>query len=115
MKRLRRFHPSPALVVACIALALSTGGVGYAAFRLPVNSVGSAQIQNRSIQRIDLGRKTVGSLRGQRGPQGPQGLRGAQGAIGAQGLRGPQGDIGPSNAYYAHDDLLPSLPPGDYV
>jgi hypothetical protein len=41
---MRRFRPSPALVVATIALFLAVGGTTYA-ITLPANSVGSAQIQ----------------------------------------------------------------------
>ena len=37
MKRLIG-RPSPAMVVACLALAISLGGVGYAAVKLPKNS-----------------------------------------------------------------------------
>ena len=39
MFRLMRFRPSPAMVVACTALLISLGGVGYSAIRLPANSV----------------------------------------------------------------------------
>src|SRR5437764_3665684 len=54
MKLLRRLHPSPALVVACIALALSLGGVSYAALRLPANSVGTRQVINGSLLKGDF-------------------------------------------------------------
>jgi hypothetical protein len=36
-----RIRISPAVVIACLALAISLGGVSYAATRLPANSVGS--------------------------------------------------------------------------
>jgi hypothetical protein len=92
-------------VIACIALAVALSGTSYAALVLPANSVGSKQLKNRSIQRIDIGRKTIASLRGQRGPQGPaglqgvqgtQGVQGAQGIQGIQGNQGVQGDVGPT-------------------
>jgi hypothetical protein len=35
MNRLLRLRPSPAMVVACAALFVSLGGVGYAAIVLP--------------------------------------------------------------------------------
>ena len=44
MQRILRRRPSPALVVATLALFLALGGTGYA-LTLPANSVGSAQIQ----------------------------------------------------------------------
>jgi hypothetical protein len=44
MRRILRRRPSPALVVATLALFLAAGGTGYA-LTLPANSVGSAQIQ----------------------------------------------------------------------
>jgi hypothetical protein len=117
MKVVSRWRPNPAIVIACIALAVALSGTSYAALVLPANSVGSKQVKNRSIQRIDLGGKTIASLRGQRGPRGLQGPEGLQGIQGIQGLQGPQGlkgDIGPSNAFYAHDSSL-DVPPGDYV
>lgn len=73
--------PSPALVVACLALAVSLGGVGYAAVKLPKNSVGQAQlranavvsskVRNRSLRAVDF---AAGQLpRGRVGPTGPKG------------------------------------------
>ena len=44
MRRILSRRPSPALVVATLALFLALGGTGYA-LTLPANSVGSAQIQ----------------------------------------------------------------------
>ncbi len=82
-------RPSPAMVVACIALAVALGGTSYAAITLPRNSVGatqlrsnavtSAKVRDGSLQAKDFG----GSLaRGPRGPQGPAG----QSAAGASAL-----------------------------
>ncbi len=48
LHRLRR-HASYANVVASVALFLALGGVSYAAFHLPANSVGTAQIKNRAV------------------------------------------------------------------
>ena len=47
MSRLRR--PSPALVVACLALAVALGGTGYAAVKLPANSVGTKQLKAGAV------------------------------------------------------------------
>ena len=81
MRRLLSLRPSPAMVVACIALAIALGGTSYAALVLPRNSVGnkqlrtnavtSAKVRNGSLQTKDF---KAGQLpRGQRGPQGPAG------------------------------------------
>jgi Collagen triple helix repeat (20 copies) len=99
MKRITR--TAPATVIACIALAIALSGTSYAAFVLPANSVGTKQLKNRSIQRIDIGKKTIASLRGQRGPQGPagrQGIQGVPGVQGSQGLPGMNGDKGATGA-----------------
>jgi hypothetical protein len=62
-------------LVAYLALFIALSGTSFAAASLviPANSVGSKQIRNGSIQRIDVSRKAVASLRGQRGPRGPEG------------------------------------------
>ncbi|HST25422.1 MAG TPA: hypothetical protein VLJ76_05495 [Gaiellaceae bacterium] len=49
MQRIARFRPSPALVVASIALLVALGGTGYAATALPANSVGTAQLKNAAV------------------------------------------------------------------
>lgn len=41
--------PSPAMVVACIALAVALSGVSYAAVHLKRNSVGTAHIKNGAV------------------------------------------------------------------
>lgn len=45
---------NPAMIVACLALALSLGGTAYAVTRLPANSVGSRQVINYSLLRRDF-------------------------------------------------------------
>ena len=42
-------RPSPALVVASVALLIALGGTSYAAFRLPRNSVGTTQLKRNSV------------------------------------------------------------------
>jgi hypothetical protein len=93
MERFLHVRPSPAMVVACVALFVSLSGVGYAAIVLPANSVGtkhlkrnavtSAKVKKHSLLRSDFKRGQV--------PQGPQG---PQGVPGAQGIQGPKGDPG---------------------
>ena len=48
-KRKRLRAPSPAMVVACIALAVTLSGVSYAAATLAKNSVGTAQLKNNAV------------------------------------------------------------------
>src|SRR5262245_32949175 len=50
--RLRK--PSPAMVVACVALFVALGGVSYAAFNLPDDSVRSRHIVNGQVKPVDL-------------------------------------------------------------
>ncbi len=56
--RLKRL-PSPALVIACVALFAALGGTSYA---LAVGSIGSDEIRNGSIRNVDF---KDGTLRGQ--------------------------------------------------
>jgi hypothetical protein len=89
---LRRHH------VALLALFLGLGGTSYAASQVlvPVNSVGSAQVINRSLRTIDLSRSTVARLHGRRGLRGLRGLQGPTGTQGPTGPRGPTGAAGVS-------------------
>jgi len=41
--------PSPALLVACIALFVALGGTSYAVTQLPKNSVGTKQLKNSAV------------------------------------------------------------------
>src|SRR2546423_10739963 len=96
MHKKRNFRPSPALVVASLALLISLGGAGYAASRLPPNSVGSAQVIDHSLLSKDFGR---GQLpRGPRGSQGPAGQPGSQGPAGQPGSQGAAGQPRPQGA-----------------
>jgi hypothetical protein len=85
-----RHLPSPALVVASIALVVALGGVSYAAVAIPKNSVGSAQVRNGSLQSMDLSKKAAAALRGAKGAQGIQGVPGPQGPKGDSGAQGIQ-------------------------
>ena len=84
-------RPSPAFVVACVALVVALSGTGYAALSVPRNSVGTAQlrtgavtslkVRNHSLKRIDF--KSGALLRGPRGFRGPAGPTGPAGSGGA--------------------------------
>ena len=105
MHRLLRHRPSPAMVVACIALIVALGGTSVAAVnalapntvgpvqlkagavtnpKLRSNAVTGAKVRNRSLTPIDF---AAGSL--PRGPVGPAG------PAGPGGPAGPAGSVGP--------------------
>ena len=100
--------PSPALVVACLALAVALSGGAYAvSTALPRNSVGpaqlkanavnSAKVQNRSLRASDF---AIGQI--PKGPQGPAGAAGPQGPPGTGGVQqisstGPSNSTGPKS------------------
>ncbi len=112
MRKLSIRRPSPAMVVACLALLVALGGTSVAAVsQLARNSVGPAQLQfgavtnpkirnnaitsakvrNRSLLRADF---APGQLpAGPTGPQGPAGPTGAAGPAGAAGAAGVIGAI----------------------
>jgi hypothetical protein len=87
LPHLRFRRPSPAMVVACIALAVALAPASYAAVTLvPRNSVGTPQLQrnsvtsnkvrNFSLRKWDFKQSDLRSLRGPAGPQGRPGVVG---------------------------------------
>ena len=101
MNNLGRVRPSPALVVASVALLVALAGTGYAAIRLPANSVGTVQLKAgavtapkvkiHSLLRADFKPGQIPA-----GARGPAGFPGPPGPVGAPGAAGP---AGPSAAY----------------
>jgi hypothetical protein len=61
MNAIRRRLPSPAMLVACIALIVALGGVSYAASVLPKNSVGTAQLKKKAVTAAKLRKNAVSS------------------------------------------------------
>jgi hypothetical protein len=106
---IRKRIPSPAMIVACVALIIALGGVSYAATVLPKNSVGTAQLKRKAVTGAKLKKDAVtaatvknGSLlaadfragqlpAGHQGPAGPQGPKGETGAVGPMGEKGAPG------------------------
>jgi hypothetical protein len=86
MRRLKRLKPSPALVIAVVALLVVTGAPASAA-----QLITGKQIKNNSITGKDVKNKSLtpkdfrGSVRGQTGAQGPQGAKGDPGNPGQAG------------------------------
>jgi hypothetical protein len=90
MRLLEKVRPSPAMVIACLALLVALGGTGYAAVvALPRNSVTTVQVKDHSLLARDF---RAGQLpRGAQGPPGPAGAAGPAGPAGPQGPAGPAG------------------------
>lgn len=91
---LKRSLPSPALVIACLALFVALGGTGYAATQL---SQGQSQAT-----------ASKKAKQGPRGPRGPKGAKGAKGAPGTTGLPGQKGAAGSAGATGATGERGPS-------
>ena len=90
MRKVLRHRPSPAMIVACIALTIALSGASYAAVVLPKNSVGTTQLKKNAVNSSKVKNR---SLLAQDFAAG-QLPAGAQGPTGAQGLTGPQGPPG---------------------
>ena len=115
--RIKRL-PTPALVIACVALLASLGGVSYAAGVLPENSVGTAQLQKNAVSGSKLKKNAVTGAKVKNGtlkaadfgagqlPAGPQGPKGDPGA------QGPKGDAGPAGSGYQIVTNVDTLAPG---
>jgi hypothetical protein len=64
MRTFRLRAPSPALAVSLVALIVALGGTSYAAFRLPMNSVGTKQLRNGAVttKKLRTGAVTAAKL-----------------------------------------------------
>jgi hypothetical protein len=82
--RVRAPRLSPAMVVACTALAISLGGTSYAAINLPRNSVGTAQLKNNSVTSNKIPNFSLRLWKFKKGelPRGPAGPPGSPGKLG---------------------------------
>jgi hypothetical protein len=106
MRRIAPRRPSPAMVVAVIALSVGLGGTGYAASTLVVSSHPRAAASSVRENRDEAG------PRGARGPRGFSGKRGPSGASGAAGVAGVAGPAGPAGAQGAKGDPGTTGPAG---
>jgi hypothetical protein len=59
MKGTRRYLPSPAMLVALLALFVALGGAAYAGVKLGTNTVRSATIKNGEVKTADLASSAV--------------------------------------------------------
>jgi hypothetical protein len=110
--RVRR--PSPAMLVALIALFLATGGSALAAHHYLINS--TKQINPRVLKAL-RGKR---GYTGKQGPAGPRGAQGREGSAGKEGKTGKTGEPGPfpntlpsgktlTGAFQATDGIPPKL------
>jgi hypothetical protein len=51
--------PSPATLIAVVALIIALGGTSYAAISLPKNSVGTKQIRKGAVTKSKIGASRV--------------------------------------------------------
>jgi hypothetical protein len=86
MNRIKSLIPSPAIVIAMIALFAALAGTSYAA--LARNSVTTIQVKDRSLLAKDF-----------KSGQLPRGATGAPGPAGPAGPAGPTGPAGAAKAY----------------
>lgn len=108
---MKRPKPSPALIVAILALVVSLSGTSYAVSKLPKNSVGAKQLKDNSVTshkvkdgsllardfkkgQLPAGAKGEVGAQGAMGPAGTAGTAGANGATGATGAPGATGGTG---------------------
>ena len=84
------------MVVACVALALSLSGVGYAATVLPRNSVGATQLRDNAVvsKKVQNGSLLAADFRAGELPAGAQGPAGPKGDKGDRGDKGDKGSAG---------------------
>jgi hypothetical protein len=106
MRKLLR-RPSPAMIVACLALLVALGGTSVAAVsQLARNSVGTPQLRNSAVTNVKVRNNAINSAKvaprsllrsdfaaGQL-PAGPVGPQGPAGPAGPTGAAGPAGVIG---------------------
>ena len=110
MQRFRR-RPSPAMVVASLALLAALGGSSFAAVNaVNPKSIGTLQLKNYSVGSLQLKANSVTGLKVLNGslrrldfapgqvPTGPAGPQGPAGPAGASGPAGPAGPTGPAGA-----------------
>lgn len=96
MRRILSRRPSPALVVACLALGLALGGTGYATgLQIPRNSVGTPQLKNRAVTTAKIANNAVTSAQIRNGTLVKADFKGGQLPPGPAGPAGPSGPAGP--------------------
>jgi hypothetical protein len=67
MGKLRIGRPSPAMIVAVLALVMASIGTGIAAFQLPRNSVGTKHIRKNAVKVNEIAKNAVTGAKVRRG------------------------------------------------
>jgi hypothetical protein len=111
---LRRHRPSPAMVVALVALFVALGGTSYSAITLSKNSVKSKHIANGQVKRADIAEGAVNSARVADFSLSGRDFKPGQIPVGPQG---PKGDPGATNAIvriaHGHGNVTVNCQPGE--
>jgi hypothetical protein len=104
MRYIKNLRPSPALIVALVALMAGLGGTAIARTLVTGKDIANDAITSRhvkdgSLTSADLSPRMRAAMNHRDsqptpGPQGPAGAKGAQGPQGPQGQAGPQGPKG---------------------
>jgi hypothetical protein len=113
--RIKYGRPSPALLIALVALFVSLGGTGYAASQVTAGAskaktsklVTTAQV-NKLIERFFATHRT--ELKGAQGSDGAAGKNGDAGAKGDKGDRGEKGDKGDTGDKGERGEIGPQGP-----
>jgi Collagen triple helix repeat (20 copies) len=112
MNRIKPGRPTPAFVIAVVALFVSLGGTGYAAKQMTAGSSkkkAAAPVTKAQVNKMIAAYFTAhrAELKGQQGPagaagkngeagtKGDKGAQGDKGEKGDQGIRGEKGETGP--------------------
>ena len=97
--------PSPAMVIALLALVMATAGVAVASVPDEQGVIHACIVPNSQYLRVihteatppqTCRRNETPLTWGQEGPRGPEGTRGNEGATGEPGPAGPEGPRGPT-------------------
>jgi hypothetical protein len=94
-----RRRPSPALVVASVALFFALAGTSYAAFTLGRNTVGSAQLKAGAVTAAKIKRGAVTAEKVKAGSLLASDFRAGQLSAGAPGAAGATGATGPAGPF----------------
>jgi hypothetical protein len=125
MVRIIRHRPSPAMVVALIALLVALGGVAFGSIPGPGGVVKGCYSKSTGSLRVIDSKKHCSTkhertlswnqqgVRGVQGIQGIQGSRGLQGLAGLNGQNGTPGAPGPTFAAVGSAVADPGSPPSN--
>jgi hypothetical protein len=99
MSKHRIPRPSPALIVACIALLVALAGTSYATvLNVPKNSVGSLQLQRNAVKAAKIAPNAVRAGHVLNGSLLAEDFKPGQLPTGAKGDKGDKGDQGDKGA-----------------